>query len=89
MYLFRNTSLAEESKGDVDEEGGEGGEGGTDEDNTDNLGGATQALRQNQLATQLAELNKVNRYDKLLIIVSLTNKVRHLGRVKLIKFSTF
>ena len=61
MYLFRNTSLADESKGEVDEEGVEGGEGGADEDNTDNLGGATQALRQNQLATQLAELNKVGR----------------------------
>ena len=44
-----------------EEEGAEGdndGEEGGDE-NTDNLGGATQALRQNQLATQLAELNKV------------------------------
>ena len=51
---------ADESKGEVDEEGLEGGDGGTDEENTDNLGGATQALRQNQLATQLAELNKVD-----------------------------
>ena len=45
-----------------DEEGAEGdndGEEGGDDNNTDNLGGATQALRQNQLATQLAELNKV------------------------------
>ena len=54
-YLFRNTSVAEQG----DEEVAEGGDEGGNDENTDNLGGATQALRQNQLATQLAELNKV------------------------------
>ncbi len=57
-YLFRNTSVAEQGDEEVAEGDNEGEEGGNDE-NTDNLGGATQALRQNQLATQLAELNKV------------------------------
>jgi len=50
----RNTSVAEQG----DEEVAEGGDEGGNDENTDNLGGATQALRQNQLATQLAELNK-------------------------------
>ncbi len=54
-YLFRNTSVVEQG----DEEVAEGGDEGGNDENTDNLGGATQALRQNQLATQLAELNKV------------------------------
>ena len=50
--------MAEQGDEEEGAEGGNDGEEGGDE-NTDNLGGATQALRQNQLATQLAELNKV------------------------------
>jgi len=59
----RNVSLNGTAEGDIKNDesiDADNQEGGDDEaGDTDNLGGATQALRQNHLATQLAELNKM------------------------------